>query len=322
MDRVLLVGGAGYIGSHINYELCDLGYEVTVYDNLSTGFQNNVNPRSKFIKGSIFDTKLLDEVLLGIDVVIHLAALKDAGESMLNPSSYAYQNIEGSLAIIKSCIKNNVKKIVFSSTAAVYGLPNYLPIDELHPTNPINYYGYTKLCIEQNLFWVNKLHGIKVACLRYFNAAGYDIEGRIKIPEANPSNLLPLVMETLIGKREQFQIFGNDYDTSDGTCLRDYIHVKDLALAHLKSIECLEHSKEPMVLNLATGLSSSVLDVINMAQDISGKKIAYEFVDRRLGDPPELYSQSISANKLLNWYPEYSDLKTILESMWQVYKKL
>ena len=194
-NNILLTGGAGYIGSHITYELCDLGFNVVVYDDLSNGFEENIDPRATFINGSIFNPQLLSSSLSNIDSVVHLAALKNAGESMINPSLYSSQNIVGSLNVIRACIENNVKKIVFSSSAAVYGLPNYLPIDELHETHPINYYGYTKLCIEKNLIWFNKIHGIKIACLRYFNAAGYDTEGRIKKVEKNPSNLLPLVME-------------------------------------------------------------------------------------------------------------------------------
>ena len=321
-DNILLTGGAGYIGSHITYELCELGFNVIVYDDLSSGYEDNIDSRATFIKGSIFDFQLLSDSLANIDSVIHLAALKDAGESMSKPELYSHQNIEGSLNVIKACIKKNVKKIVFSSSAAVYGIPKYLPIDESHDTNPINYYGYTKLCVEENLIWFNKIYGIKIACLRYFNAVGYNANGIIKKVEKNPSNLLPLVMEVLIGRREILEIYGKDYETYDGTCLRDYIHVKDLALAHLKTMEYLEYNSSPLIVNLATGQSSSVLDVLKVAKEVSGKRIPYKFIDRRSGDSPELYSISNFAKKKLGWNPEYSDLKFILESMWSIYKRL
>ena len=322
MQNVLLIGGAGYIGSHIVFKLCDLGYNVKVLDDLSSGFKENVDTRAKFIHGSIFNDNILNQAIANVDSVIHLAALKDAGESMINPLLYTKQNIQGSLVVLKSCVKNNVKKIVFSSTAAVYGDPSYLPLDEDHPTSPINYYGYTKLCVERNLFWFSEIYGIKVACLRYFNATGYDLKNKINKVEKNPSNLLPIVMETLIGKRSELEVYGKDYNTDDGTCLRDYIHVNDLADAHSKSLEFLDSNNKSICVNLATGSYHSVLDVIKEAQDVSGRSLNYRFVKRRQGDPPKLYAKSNLAKDLLNWSPKYSDLNTILKSKWNVYKKL
>ena len=316
---ILLTGGAGYIGSHIAYALCDLGMDVIVYDDLSSGSKENIDPRCTFIEGSIFDINLLMKTLSNVNTVIHLAGLKDAGESMRNVSLYSKYNIEGALNVIKASVDKKVDKFIFSSSAAVYGNPDYLPIDENHKTRPINYYGFTKLCIEKNLNWFNKIYNIKVANLRYFNAAGYDLNNRIKVIEKNPSNLLPRVMEHLIGKKENIKIFGNDYNTKDGTCLRDYIHVTDLATAHIKAIDFLDNHHHPLVVNLSTGRSHSVLDVINKAQEISGKNIQYDIVKRRHGDTPELFSKSINSNKI-SWKPEFSSLEVILESMWKVYK--
>ena len=317
---ILLTGAAGYIGSHIVYDLNDKGYNVFVFDDLSSGFEDNIDKRSKFIKGNIFDLELLNKSLKNIDTVIHLAALKNAGESMINPLKYANHNIVGALNLISASVANKVKNFIFSSTAAVYGNPNYLPVDESHPLNPVNYYGYTKLCIEKNLLWFNKINGLKIACLRYFNAAGYDLNGRIKCKEKNPANLLPIVMEVAANQREKIQIFGDDYNTHDGTCLRDYIHVSDLASAHEMSLRYLRNNDKPLVLNLATGNSFSVLDVIREAEIVTGKTINYEIIDRRPGDTDKLYSKSINAKKTINWDAKLSDLNTIINSMWSIYK--
>ncbi len=321
MNNILIIGGAGYIGSHITYELCEQGYNVTVLDNLSTGYIENVDKRAKFVKHSFTNKSVVKKILKEIDCVIHLAALKAAGESMNIPLLYSEQNIIDSISLINECIRSKVKNFIFSSTAAVYGHPQYLPIDEKHVLNPINYYGFTKLIIENQLLWYSKLKNINIAILRYFNAAGYNAEGKIFMKEKNPDNLLPIVMEVAIGQRKKIEIYGNDYNTSDGTCLRDYIHVSDLANAHVKSIEYLQNNKKPLVVNLATGQCSSVLEVIRMAQKICGKKIKYEFTNRRDGDVSKLYSVSKYAKEKLNWHPEYSSIENIIDSMWKIYKK-
>ena len=318
--KILIIGGAGYIGSHITHQLNDKGYNTVVFDNLSTGFEDNIDSRSGFIHGSIFDHLKLDKALKDIDTVIHLAALKNAGESMEFPGKYAKHNIIGSLDLINLCIKNNIQNFIFSSSAAVYGNPEYLPLDESHPVNPINYYGYTKLCIERNLIWFNKITNLNISCLRYFNAAGYDLRGRIKCKEKNPANLIPIVMEVACGQRKTIQVYGNDYDTLDGTCLRDYIHVNDLASAHELALNYLSKNGNSLIVNLATGKSFSVMDVINKTQKISRKKINYQVIGRRYGDPSKLYSKSIKAEKLLGWKPKHSDLNTIIKSTWEVYK--
>ena len=312
--NILVVGGAGYIGSHVTYGLCDQGYKVTVVDNLSSGFIDNIDKRVDFIEDSFIN--LSDNVLKNIDCVIHLAALKAAGESMENPVKYSELNIINSIKLINLCIKNNVKNFIFSSSAAVYGFPQYLPLNETHPLNPINYYGFTKLMIEQQLLWYNQLKGLNVACLRYFNAAGYDVKGRVRNKENNPQNLLPIVMEVAAGLRERINVFGNDYDTPDGTCLRDYIHVNDLAIGHVKAIEMLPNNGK-IITNLATGNSYSVLDVINKSSQITNKEIKYSIVERREGDPDKLFA---SSNNILNYSNKYSDLETIISSMWNIYK--
>ena len=314
--KILVIGGAGYIGSHVTYELCDYGYDVTVLDNLSTGFIDNIDKRADFIKDTFSNLKN-SHLLNDIDCVIHLAALKAAGESMDDPIKYSQHNLIDSIDLINLCIQNNVKSFIFSSSAAVYGIPKYLPIDEKHTTNPMNYYGFTKLIIEQELKWLSDLKGINVAFLRYFNAAGYDIQGRVTNKEKNPQNLLPIVMETASGIRKSMSVFGNDYNTPDGTCLRDYIHVNDLALGHVQAIEKLKYKKQ-ITTNLATGNSHSVLDVINMTKKITDKEIKFEIVSRRPGDPDSLYAKS---NNILDYTNKYSDLKTIVKSMWDIYKK-
>ena len=312
--KVLVIGGAGYIGSHVTYELCDNGYDVLVVDNLSTGFLNNIDKRADFIQSSY--TSLKSNHLKEIDCVIHLAALKAAGESMENPIKYSQNNLINSLKLINSCLDNKITKFIFSSTAAVYGHPQYSPIDEAHPLNPINYYGFTKLMIENQLKWYNQIKGIRVACLRYFNAAGYDINNRITMKEKNPQNLIPIVMEVASNLRDQINVFGGDYNTADGTCLRDYIHVNDLARGHVKAIEKLD-SFEKIITNLATGKFHSVLDVINKTIDISNKKISYEIIGRRDGDPAVLYAKS---NNILEYDNKYSDLENIIKSTWKIYK--
>ena len=316
--KILVTGGAGYIGSHVVLSLCDNGEDVVVLDDLSSGTQNAIDDRAKFILGSTLNKKDTDTALDGVDVVIHLAAFKAAGESMLYPAKYSQNNIVGTINLINSMIDQDVNNFIFSSTAAVYGYPEYLPIDENHPLNPINYYGFTKLEIERILDWYNNLTGLKYAALRYFNAAGFDKEGRINHLEKNPQNLIPIVMEVASGFRKKLEVFGNDYDTKDGTGMRDYIHVTDLAKAHIKAIDYLiDH--DSLTINLATGDSHSVLDVIEMTKSITNKEILYDFVDRREGDPDQLFSSSSIASNILDWQPECSDLKSIIKDTWQVY---
>ena len=316
--KILVTGGAGYIGSHIVLSLCDNGYEVIVLDDLSTGSQDSIDARANFIFGSTLNTEDTNKALDGVNAVIHLAAFKAAGESMLFPSKYSQNNISGTINLINLMIDHDIKIFIFSSTAAVYGYPEYLPVDENHPLNPINYYGFTKLEIERILEWYKNLTGLKYASLRYFNAAGYDKEGRINHLEKNPQNLIPIVMEVACGLRKKLDVFGNDYNTKDGTGIRDYIHVADLAKAHIQAIDYLKDN-DSITVNLATGKSYSVLDVIEMTKRITNINISYDFADRRDGDLDQIFSSSSIAYDILEWKPQYSDLETIIKDTWAVY---
>ncbi len=318
--KVLVTGGAGYIGSHVVLELCEHGYEVVVLDDLSLGDRKAVDDRATFIHGSTLNLDDLAKGLECVSAVIHLAAFKAAGESMIDPGKYSYNNITGTLTLLDAMAQRGINQFVFSSTAAVYGFPEYLPLDENHPLKPINYYGFTKLEIERFLKWYGELKGLRFTALRYFNAAGYDPNGRLISLEKNPANLLPIVMEVASGMRDTMQIFGNDYDTHDGTGVRDYIHVSDLATAHVKALNYLQDHNE-LTVNLATGECHSVLDVINMAESVTEKKIHYDIVDRRPGDPAKLYAHSNLALDALNWKPIHSDLASLVETTWGVYNR-
>ena len=320
--NILIIGGAGYIGSHVVLEFCNQGENVYVFDDLSLGKKINIDKRAELIKGSILNKSDLDKVFLKVKprTVIHLAALKAAGDSMNKPQIYSETNIVGSLNILSAMLKYNIKDIIFSSSAAVYGEPQYLPMDEKHDTNPINYYGFTKKSIEDYIIWYSKLKGINYAILRYFNASGFDSNKRIKGLENNPQNLLPIIMEVLIGKRKKMNVFGNDYNTKDGTCERDYIHVTDLANAHYLSYKKLIKDNENIILNLATGHKYSVLDIILGCKKYLNTDLNYEFVDRREGDPEVLYAKSSYAYNLLGWKPKYSNLKYLLETTYNIYK--
>ena len=321
--KILIVGGAGYIGSHIALEAINQGNEVTVFDDLSSGFKKNIHPHANFFQGSTLFENDLAKVMKNnsFDVVIHLAAYKAAGESMANPSKYAKNNIIGGINLLKACAENGIYKFIFSSSAAVYGIPKYNPIDEAHPLYPINYYGYTKLLLENNLKWFSDLKGIRFASLRYFNAAGYDLEKRIIKKEENPQNLIPIVMETANEERYELFVFGDDYDTKDGTGIRDYIHVTDLAEGHLSAIKYISEKNKDLIINLGTGEGHSVIDIIKMTHKISGKNIKYSFIDRRVGDPSTVIAGSNKAEKLINWNPQHSDLHTIIKSTWDVYNQ-
>ncbi|MEE0877709.1 MAG: UDP-glucose 4-epimerase GalE [Treponemataceae bacterium] len=320
--KTLVIGGAGYIGSHVVKALMKQGHEVTVFDNLSSGLRQNLFKQNKFIYGNILIKSDLDSAFsLGFDACIHLAAFKAAGESMLVPEKYSENNITGTLNILNSAVKHNCKNIVFSSSAAIFGNPQKLPIDENHPKNPENYYGFTKLSIEDYLEWYSKLKGINYSALRYFNAAGYDIEGEISGLEQNPANLIPVVMETACGIRKQMSVFGDDYDTPDGTCIRDYVHVTDLADAHVKALDYIAKNNANLKLNLGSEVGTSVKEVIDIARKITGKAIDAKIVERRPGDPSELYATSKQAFEILGWKAKYSDMETIIKTTWDAYLK-
>jgi UDP-glucose 4-epimerase len=320
--RILIVGGAGYIGSHVAREFLDAGHEVTVYDNLSTGSRGNLFPEERFVEGDILDyPRLADAAKGGFDALVHMAAAKAAGESMINPGKYSLQNLSGTVNILNAAVEAEVRAIVFSSSAAVYGEPRYVPIDERHPTEPANYYGFTKLEIEKILGWYDRLKGLRFAALRYFNAAGYDPAGRIRGLEKSPANLIPVIMEVAAGMRDELQIFGADYDTTDGTGVRDYIHVSDLASGHLAALDWIRRNDRSLVVNLGSEKGFSVLEILGAARRISGSPIPSRIVERRPGDPALLYASSALARELLGWEARHSDLETIVATSWEAYRR-
>lgn len=318
--KVLVIGGAGYIGSHVVKELMAQGHEITVFDNLSSGLLQNLFKENDFIAGDILYKDSLDKVFArGFDAFIHLAAFKAAGESMINPEKYSVNNITGTLNILNSAVEHNCKYMVFSSSAAVFGEPKYLPIDEDHPKDPENYYGYTKLSIEEFMKWYDKIKGLKFAALRYFNAAGYDPDGVLYGLEQNPANLLPIIMEVACGMRDKMKIFGKDYDTPDGTCIRDYVHVTDLARAHVMALDYIAKNEKSIMLNLGTEKGTTVKEIIDAARKITGKPIPAGEEPRRPGDPAELYTTSKLAKDLIGWEPKYSDVDTLVKTTWDAY---
>lgn len=319
--HILVIGGAGYIGSHVVKELLKNNQQVTVFDDLSTGQEINLFPEAKFIKGSILDMEALERTMSQqIDGVVFLAGKKAVGESMENPAKYANTNLIGAINVLNTMEKCKVDKIIFSSSAAVYGTPNYLPIDEKHPLNPMSFYGFTKLETERFLKWYDDLKGIHFVALRYFNAVGYDEEGSVKGLEKNPQNLLPIVMEVACGKRASLSIYGKDYDTPDGTCLRDYIHVTDLAIGHWKALEYLNNGGKSEIINLGTGKGISVLEMVTKTGEIIGHEIAYSFAERRAGDPAVVVASAEKAAKVLDWRANHSDLNNIVQTTWNIYK--
>ena len=320
--NALVIGGAGYIGSHVVKQLMKGGHTVTVFDNLSSGLRQNLFPANGFIYGNILLPQDLDAAFArGFDACIHLAAFKAAGESMIEPEKYSVNNITGTLNILNAVLKGGCKNVVFSSSAAIFGEPERIPIDEEHPKNPENFYGYTKLSIEEFMDWYSKLRGLHFAALRYFNAAGYDVDGELFGLEQNPANLLPVIMETAMGWRKELRIFGGDYDTRDGTCIRDYVHVSDLAAAHVKALEYIAGRGENLKLNLGSETGTSVKEMVEAARRITGKPIPAVTVDRRAGDPAALVASSARAKETLGWTARYSDVDTLIASTWTAYKK-
>ncbi|MDR2313619.1 MAG: UDP-glucose 4-epimerase GalE [Spirochaetaceae bacterium] len=322
--NIFIVGGAGYIGSHVTREFLDRGHRVTVFDNLSSGLRENLFPEAVFIHGDILRYEQLVAAMRsqgGMDGLVYLAAFKAVGESMVKPEKYSINNIIGSMNLLNAAAETGLRYIIFSSSAAVYGEPAYLPIDEQHPTNPENYYGFTKLEIEKFLSWYDRLKGIRFASLRYFNAAGYDIKGRIRGLEQNPANLIPVIMETACGMRKELQIFGDDYDTPDGTCIRDYIHVNDLALAHALALDYIGKNEKSLTVNLGSETGTSVMEVLETARRITGKPIPSRVVGRRPGDPAKLTASAALARELLGWKAEYSDPETLIKTSRDVYSQ-
>lgn len=318
--KILVLGGAGYIGSHTVYSLIEQGDEVIVFDNLETGHIEAVHPKAKFYKGDLRNRVHIDSVFdveKNIDAVIHFAANSLVGESMINPLKYYDNNLCGTKVLLESLIAHNIKNIVFSSTAATYGEPKHTPILEDDPTNPTNCYGETKKAMERMFYWTQQAHGLKYVSLRYFNACGAHISGKIGEAHNPETHLIPIILQAANGTRDHISIFGTDYNTPDGTCIRDYIHVTDLAQAHILAVKYLLNGGESNIFNLGNGVGFSVREVIETAKKVTGKEIKVIEEERRAGDPAILIASSDKAKNILGWKPEYDDLSTIIETAWK-----
>lgn len=317
--KLLVLGGAGYIGSHTALELLENGHEVVIADSLVTGYMGAVPEKAVFYEGDIRDDAFLDSVFQKekIDAVIHFAAFSLVGESVTNPLKYYDNNLYGTKVLVEAMIRNGVDKIVFSSTAATYGEPENIPILESDRTCPTNPYGETKLAMEKLFYWAAKAHGLHYVSLRYFNACGAHKSGTIGEAHNPESHLIPLVLQVPNGKRDYVSIFGTDYDTPDGTCIRDYIHVTDLAKAHIKAVEYLMHGGESDIFNLGNGVGYSVREVIETARAVTGHPIPAKEEPRRAGDPARLVASGEKAKKILGWEPEMKDLAEIIGSAWK-----
>ena len=317
---VLIIGGAGYIGSHVITLLRERGYKTVIYDNLSTGHRELAF--GPFVYGDILEASRLEDVFISheIDVVIHLAAKSLVPESLAKPLFYYENNISGTVNILKIMLEYGVNKILFSSTASVYGSPANVPVTEDDPPNPDNVYGFTKIAIERMIADAAHIHNFSYTILRYFNAAGADLEGRtgeLHVPE---THLIPRVLDVALGESPEIVIYGTDYNTPDGTCIRDYIHVVDIADAHLRAVEWLlgnEDKSDGLVLNVGSGHGFSVLDVVEMAREVTGSDIPIVRGERRKGDPPRLVAGADKIRKILKWELNYSDLRTIIETAWK-----
>lgn len=320
--KLLVLGGAGYIGSHTATELLDNGHEVVIADNLVTGYREAVPEKATFYQGDLRDKDFLVDLLTKekVDAVIHFAAFSLVGESVTNPLKYYENNLYGTKVLLDAMIETGVDKIVFSSTAATYGEPENIPILESDRTCPTNPYGETKLAMEKMISWAAKAHGLHFVSLRYFNACGAHRSGKIGEAHNPESHLIPLVLQVPNGKREFVSIYGNDYDTPDGTCIRDYIHVTDLAKAHILAVEYLMNGGESDIFNLGNGVGYSVKEVIETARKVTGHPIPAKEEARRAGDPARLVASGEKARKNLGWEPEIKDLADIISSAWKWHK--
>lgn len=317
MKTILIAGGAGYIGSHTVKYLLKNNYNVVVVDNLVYGHREAVLTPN-FEQIDLADKLALDTVFkkYKIDAVIHFAAYTYVGESVIYPQKYYWNNVVNTLNLLDAMIENEVKHIVFSSTCATYGNPQYTPLDEKHPQSPINPYGKTKLMMEQIMADYEVAYGLKYAALRYFNAAGADAQGELGESHDPETHLIPIILQAIKGERENITVFGTDYDTPDGTCIRDYIHVEDLADAHMKALEKLFETQKSYALNLGTGIGKSVKEIIEASEEVIGKKVPVKYGQRRPGDPAILYAANDMAKKVLGWKPKYTDMKEIIKTAW------
>ena len=320
--RILVLGGAGYIGSHTALELVKAGNEVVIADNLVTGYRKAISEGAKFYEGDLRDFDFLNKLFQQekIDAVIHFAAYSLVGESVTNPLKYYDNNLYGTKVLLEAMVKNNVGKIVFSSTAATYGEPENIPILESDRTCPTNPYGETKLAMEKMFKWTAEAHGLRYVSLRYFNACGADESGTIGEAHNPESHLIPLILQVPNGKRETISIYGTDYDTPDGTCIRDYIHVTDLAQAHILAVQYLNNGGESDIFNLGNGVGYSVREVIETARKVTGHPIPATETSRRAGDPARLVASSEKAKKILGWKPVHDSLEEIIVSAWNWHK--
>lgn len=320
---ILVLGGAGYIGSHVVYSLIDAGKDVVIADNLETGHIEAVHPKAKFYQGDIRNRSFVDSVFEQeqIDGVIHFAANSLVGESMTNPLKYYDNNLCGTKVLLESMVAHGIDKIVFSSTAATYGEPERVPIVETDHTEPTNCYGETKLSMEKMFKWTSVAHNLRYVSLRYFNACGAHSSGEIGEAHKPETHLIPLILQVPNGQREYISIFGDDYATPDGTCIRDYIHVTDLAQAHILALEYLTNGGESNVFNLGNGVGFSVKEVIEVAREVTGHPIPAKMEPRRAGDPAQLIASSDKARSVLGWNPQFGDLREIISSAWKWHQK-
>jgi UDP-glucose 4-epimerase len=322
LQTILVSGGAGYIGSQTVMTLLERGFQVVILDSLVTGYRGAISPQASFYEGDISDAELVGRIVKNhqVDAVIHFAARSLVGESMLKPDLYFYENTAKTNLFVSTLLQQGVNKLVFSSTAATYGLPEVVPIPEASQTVPINPYGASKLMIEQSYYWLEQAYGLKWIALRYFNAAGASLDGSIGEDHNPETHLIPLVLKTALGQREAISVFGTDYNTPDGTCIRDYIHVVDLAEAHILALEALAKGTESGCYNVGTGSGYSVREVIEMAKKVTGLDIPVIDAPRRVGDPDILVAKVDKIEELFGWKARYSDLETIISTSWNWHK--
>ncbi|WP_373842109.1 UDP-glucose 4-epimerase GalE [Limosilactobacillus sp.] len=316
---ILVAGGAGYIGSHMVKDLVEHGQDVVVADNLSTGHRAAVNPKAKFYEGDIRDRKFLDKIFDNEDItaVVHFAAFSIVPESMKKPLKYFDNNTGGMITLLEAMRDHHVKYIVFSSTAATYGVPEHMPIKETDPQKPINPYGLSKLMMEKMIAWADKAYGIKFVALRYFNVAGAAPDGTIGEDHHPETHLVPIILQVAAGKRDELSIFGDDYNTPDGTNVRDYVHVMDLADAHILALKYLEAGNESNAFNLGSSTGFSNKQMLEAARDVTGKPIPAKMAPRRPGDPDSLVAASDKARTVLGWKPKYDDVHDIIATAWK-----
>jgi len=315
--HILVVGGAGYIGSHMVKMLAQAGHQVTTLDNLSTGYRDAVK-YGEFVEGDIADSELLDRLFTeaSFDGVMHFASFIEVGESVIKPAKYYQNNFSNTLNLLDAMVRHDVRHFIFSSTAAIFGEPEYTPIDEQHPKQPINPYGKSKLMVEQALEDYDRAYGLKSVCLRYFNAAGADPEGELGERHNPETHLVPLILQAASGRRDNISIFGSDYDTPDGSCVRDYIHIVDLCTAHLQALQGLIKGSGSKRYNLGNGNGFSVKEVIDVVKDVTAKDFTVIEAERRAGDPATLVADSKLAQQELDWKPQHDDLAEIVQHAW------